>query len=199
MNGRVIEEIREVLRIVFEKLPIEDVTQDLLRAGSLILCKRFVPGNHSGVVNAGYGEKDLFPSLVAYECECVINNRLRYAETDHVKIGITQEFLLASVNPFAQPEMVNRFMEGVDPRYQDAIGSYVSQLLTKGYPDKIAQALGGKVTDQLQESVRNELVELGSKLAEDFEEQLTHYRQREFIGPVVDSVGSMPKDELGHG
>jgi len=191
------KEIEEALQSVFEKLPIEEVREQLVHSGSLILCKRFARSNYSGVVISGYGEKDLFPSLVAYECECVINNRLRYIETTRTKIGITQDSAtLSSVNPFAQREMVNRFMEGVDPRYRDAVESYILQLLTKGYPDKIAHALGGKVSAELQESVRKELMELGSKLAEDFDAQLTEFRQREFIDPVIDSVAYMPKDEL---
>lgn len=190
------KEIRDAVLAVFEKLPVDDLIHELIRAGSLILCKRYWRGNYSGVVIAGYGEKDLFPSLIAYECECVINGRLRYIETNHTKIGLDQESSLASVNPFAQREMVNRFMEGVDPRYREEIESYISELLTKGYPEKIAQALGGKVAEELRTSVRNELVELGSKLAGDFQAELADYRQREFIGPVIDSVASMPKDEL---
>jgi hypothetical protein len=82
------KEIRQALQAVFEKLPIEEVSEQLLHVGSLILCKKFARTNYSGVVIAGYGEKDLFPSLVAYECECVINNRLRYVQTNLSKIGI---------------------------------------------------------------------------------------------------------------
>jgi hypothetical protein len=189
-------QIREALQAVLENLPTQDVMPELLRAGALILCKQFARANYSGIVIAGYGEKDLFPSLISYECECVINNRLRYIETDRVEIGIVHDQLYASVNPFAQREMVNRFMEGVDPRYGDVVESYVSELLTKGYPERIAQALGGKVADELRESVRKELTQLGTKLSEDFQAQLANYRQREFVRPVIDSVGSMPKEDL---
>lgn len=189
-------EIQAALQAVFEKLPIAEVSEQLLHAGSLILCKKFARKNYSGIVIAGYGEKDLFPSLVAYECECVIGNRLRYVEANHSKIGIAGHESVASVNPFAQREMVNRFMEGVDPRYLYVVESYVSELLMKGYPFKIAQALAGKITDELQETVRKELVELGEKLAEDFKAELNEYRRHQFVQPVIDSVASMPKDEL---
>jgi len=126
----------------------------------------------------------------------VIGNRLRYVEANHSKIGIAGQESVASVNPFAQREMVNRFMEGVDPRYLYVVESYVSELLMKGYPAKIAQALAGKVTDELQETVRKELVKLGEKLAEDFKAELNEYRRHQFVEPVIDSVASMPKDEL---
>ena len=182
------KDIRDVIEEVFEKLPIRECSEQLQRAGSLILCKRFARRDYSGVVIAGYGERDVFPMLLAYECECVINNKLRYIETNRVKIGTTKETLVASVVPFAQREMVNRFMEGVDPKYRESVEGYVSTLLGQGYPNRIAEALTGKISSELQESVRKELVELGGKLAHDFVQGLrtlptdavhqSRYRQR---------------------
>jgi len=120
----------------------------------LILCKKFTRRDYSGIVIAGYGEKDVFPNLLSYECECVINNKLRYIEVNRVRIGTTGQTVIASVNPFAQREMVNRFMEGVDPKYTEEIEKYVSALLTDGYPGKIAEALSGKISTELQDSLR---------------------------------------------
>jgi hypothetical protein len=188
--------IQEVSEEVFEKLPVQECDEQLRRAGSLILCKQFARGGYSGVVIAGYGERDVFPRLLGYQCECVINNKLRYIETHHVTVGTGKDRVLAWVGPFAQREMVNRFMEGVDPKYRETVEGYVSVLLRQGYPAKIAEALDGKISVELQESVRKELVELGNKLAEDFSKGLESYRQDQFIGPVIDSVASLPKDEL---
>ena len=190
------KDIRDTIEDVFEKLPVQECNEQLQRAGSLILCKRFARRDYSGVVIAGYGERDVFPMLLAYECECVINNKLRYIETNRVKIGTTKGTLVASVVPFAQREMVNRFMEGVDPKYRENVEGYVSTLLGQGYPNRIAEALAGKISSELQESVRKELVELGGKLAQDFAQGLEQYRQTQFIDPVIDSVASLPKDEL---
>ncbi|HXZ40019.1 MAG TPA: hypothetical protein VEG68_04715 [Terriglobales bacterium] len=187
------KDIREAIEGIFEKLPIEECREQLQMAGSLILCKKFARPEYSGVVIAGYGEKDVFPTLLAHECECVINNKLRYVETNRQKIGTN---VTAAVVPFAQREMVNRFMEGVDPKYREVVEGYVSALLSKGYPNKIAEALHGKISAELQESVRKELVELGGKLSQDFTNALQEYRQAQFIGPVIDSVASLPKDEL---
>jgi len=188
--------IRDAIQDVFEKLPIERCSEQLQQAGSLILCKKFTRRDYSGIVIAGYGEKDVFPNLLSYECECVINNKLRYIQVNRVRIGTTGQTVIASVNPFAQREMVNRFMEGVDPKYTEEIEKYVSALLTDGYPGKIAEALSGKISTELQDSLRKELTELGSKLAQDFADGLRSYRQSQFIMPVIDSVASLPKDEL---
>jgi len=181
---------------VFEKLPIEECRQDLERAGPLILSKKFARRDYSGVVIAGYGEQDVFPKLLSYECECVVKSKLRYVERDQVKVGTTGDTVIASVNPFAQREMVDRFMEGVDPKYTQEIEKYVSVLLTDGYPRRISEALSGKISPALEESLRKELTELGSKLVQDFAEGLEAYRGSQFVIPVINSVASLPKDEL---
>jgi hypothetical protein len=188
--------ITKVIEEVFEKLPLDYCKTELQQAGSLILCKKFARRNYSGIVIAGYGENDVFPKLICYECECVINNKLRYIEINNVKVGTAEGTVVASVNPFAQREMVNRFMEGVDPKYTQEIEKYVSALLTEGYPEKIAQALSGKISAELEDSLRKELTDLGGKLAQDFADGLQSYRQGQFISPVIDSVASLPKDEL---
>lgn len=190
------KDIQDAIEAVFEKLPIDGCQQQLRRAGALILCKKFDPPGYSGVVIAGYGESDVFPKLLAYQCECVVNNKMRYIETNRVRIGTGKDTLDASVVPFAQREMVNRFMEGVDPKYREAAEGYVSALLSQGYPNKIAEALDGKISAELQESVRHELVELGGKLAQDFTNRLEDFRQSQFIDPVINSVASLPKEDL---
>ena len=113
-----------------------------------------------------------------------------------MRVGTSKETVFAWVGPFAQREMVNRFMEGVDPKYQEVVEGYISALLSQGYPNRIAKALEGKISSDLQESVRRELVELGSKLSQDFTQRLEGYRHSQFISPVIDSVASLPKDEL---
>jgi hypothetical protein len=192
--------IRAVIAEVFEKLPIEECTEQLQHTGPKILCKGTIPYDYSGVVIAGYGEADVFPRRLAYQCECVISNKLRYVETNRVKVGMPttadKDHVVAWVGPFAQREMVNRFMEGVDPKYTEAVEGYVSALLARLYPNRIAEALSGKISGDLQESLRKELIELGHKLAQDFAEGLRGYRRSEFINPVIDSVASLPKDEL---
>jgi len=185
-----------VIEEIFEKLPIESCRQDLNQAGPLILCKKFARRDYSGIVIAGYGENDVFPKLLSYECECVISNKLRYIEMNNVRIGTTDDTVVASVNPFAQREMVNRFMEGVDPKYTEEIEKYVATLLTEGYPRRIAEALSTKISTELQDALRKELTELGAKLVQDFAEGLESYRRSQFISPVIDSVASLPKDEL---
>jgi hypothetical protein len=67
-----------------------------------LITKDIFPSNTSGVVFAGFGEKEIFPSVISVQTEGVFFNRLkRQAGETH---SITFESIAAIV-PFAQSEM----------------------------------------------------------------------------------------------
>lgn len=66
----------------------------------------------TGVVVAGFGSEELFPTLVSFEVYGVIGNRLTYVRTNNVDIDRNGD--RARVLPFAQREMVERFLYGLD-------------------------------------------------------------------------------------
>jgi len=66
---------------IFEKLPISATSVNQLREISASLfSKDIFPANISGVVIAGFGEKEPFPSLKSFDVEGIVNNRLKYKE-----------------------------------------------------------------------------------------------------------------------
>lgn len=93
--------------------------QEKVRAfAELVVRKKQSSTNHSGLVVAGFGEKELLPSLVSYEVDGIIGGKLKLVErynfdTTRKNRGI--------ITPFAQTDMVYRFMEGIDPVYVDQL------------------------------------------------------------------------------
>lgn len=69
----------------------------------------------SGIVIAGFGESDIYPSVMAYLIEGVANNRLKYKQTGETQISSD---MTAAIVPFAQHKMVYTFMEGIHPDYR---------------------------------------------------------------------------------
>jgi len=64
----------------------------------------------SGIVIAGFGEKDIFPSLISFYIDGVIDNRLIYKDDVHSKIDFDRR---SSIVPFAQRNEIKAFIEGV--------------------------------------------------------------------------------------
>jgi hypothetical protein len=114
-NKNILEKYEEVIdRVredVFEKLPISRRDFNRLKKTAASLFSKFPEGigkeDLSGVVVAGFGEKDTFPSLESFDIEGIVNNKLKYGEHHTGKIDFE---VGASIIPFAQKEMVYTFM-----------------------------------------------------------------------------------------
>lgn len=97
----------------------------LYRAAELELSKRVPDHAATGVVVAGFGHKEMFPALVSFELYGMVDGRLRYAKADEVRIGQGDE--KARVLPFAQKEMVDRFLYGIDDDIQERFDEFCAR------------------------------------------------------------------------
>jgi hypothetical protein len=116
-----------VRQIVVAGFPDADEGQHdlLVRAAELELSKRVPEHSTTGVVVAGFGHEEMFPALVSFELYGVVDGRLRYAKADDVRIGFKNE--KARVLPFAQKDMVDRFLYGIDEDIQERFDEFCAQ------------------------------------------------------------------------
>ena len=79
---------------VLEQLPIPDPARAQLKEIPFLLFGKFagprdpVSQNFSGMVIAGFGEKEIFPSLVTYAIEGRLSGALKYKEIENKKITL---------------------------------------------------------------------------------------------------------------
>ena len=117
--------INELIDHCFHDLEINDSIRQSLHgilAASIKSNQR--SSGYSGLVFAGFGEDEMFPSLVEVVTDGAIGNTIKaYRKNcvDLARIG-TQ----ASINAFAQHEMVGRFMNGVDTDFVHYLTDYLS-------------------------------------------------------------------------
>lgn len=184
--------IKRAKHKVFEKLPIPQHLYKKLRliAGLLFTKDKFRLSS-SGIVIAGFGEKDSFPSLRAFMLEAIVNDRMKYKLTQSGDITMELE---AWVAPFAQDEMVRTFMEGIDPRYKSVLDSVFLEFFDK-YHDIIAKHVPG-MSARAQSAYAKKLKKMGGQLFQDYAQKMTDYRQEKHINPIVEIVASLPKDDL---
>ena len=189
--------IEKVLQSVFQKLPIAACSKQLLRAGALMLCNKYLDPDFSGIVIAGFGEQDFFPVLLHFQCDGVINKKLRYTKVDEVRIGpeLTGA-VMGSIRPFAQCEMVDRFMEGIDGTYRKFVEGQVLALLSEEYPKRIATVLSGKISRDNQQGLSAQLVALAKELMKGFAETLDQFQQDQFVQGILDNVATLPTPDL---
>ena len=147
----------------------------------------------SGVVIAGFGEEQLFPSLSALIVSGISDDRLKYRQFEgkSADIGIQNG---SAIIPFAQEEMVQSFMVGIDPEFRGVLLGAVNGML-KDYPTTIIDNVKG-ITEQERKRLRDDTAKASQRIFEEFLGKLNDIGRTTFIAPVINTVASMPKSEL---
>lgn len=149
----------------------------------------------SGVVIAGFGEKDIFPSVITYELKGIIDGTFIHAERSIEEIGLVSGSV--KLVPFAQSEEVYAFMFGHN-KLVNIVQDSMEDIFDKGDPGKKADTdklvdLSERVINYRKEQSANIVsgIELLGKteLAEVAEAfiKLTVLRKR--VTPVLETVG----------
>jgi hypothetical protein len=177
----------------FLKLPLSRANRKQLQRIAVGLfvkdTSRFI--ETSGVVVAGFGESELYPSLVSYQVECVVNDRLKYIEYNKAKID---HHTTASVLPFAQREMVVSFMEGISPDYQDSIKAFIATFLDK-YPEELIKRFT-HLRPAERKLVLQEMKKDGASVASQLWQNLNEWAAENSINPIVTAGAILPTEEL---
>lgn len=180
---------------VFERLPLnEAVTDHLVEVGIAAFTRAWLPSLPltSGVVVAGYGASDVFPRLRHLEIHGILGGHLLYDHRLNVDISTRDS---ARVVPFAQQQMVYRFMEGIDPDYRDFIEDEFAEVWAKS----LRAVLHG-ITELTREQREHYSTVAASQAEAELRRylaRLREYGRTHFADPVMDMVSSLPKDELG--
>jgi hypothetical protein len=187
------KDISYSLKRVFEKLPLPTASIKKLTKNAInIFCKTLFPQNYSGLVIAGFGEKETFPSVLAYQVECVINNRLKYNRLAEKSTKINFDDT-AIVIPFAQEDVVCTFVEGTDPFYQKKVETFVTNIISQ-YQSEITAKLNINKTKKAKLS--KALLDFGKKAEKEFRARLLEHRRKNHVDPLLAVVEVLTKDEL---
>ncbi|EKY8185623.1 TPA: hypothetical protein IXT79_001041 [Enterococcus faecium] len=97
-----------------------------------IIIRDDVYSSPTGIVIAGYGKKDIFPKLYSYNMFGFVINNLKYSEYKSAQIGNDNGSLRSTILPFAQSDVVNTVVQGVDPQITNYLSSQVNNFDDKG-------------------------------------------------------------------
>jgi hypothetical protein len=181
-----------VTEIAAEQLQMASQDQQL-RAVSVVevVMRKSVHGAQTtGMVIAGFGADELFPTLISFELSGAFGGRLRYRELEAVDIDRDGE--RARVLPFAQREMVERFLYGLDNSIERRIGSQSEESVSL-ISRRVLERLDMDETDmeQLTASVRDAESEFNRGLDDTFAAIRAQSRSE-----IEDMVEFMPKPEM---
>ena len=180
---------------VLEQLPLTGLLDRLKELVLFPIIKDRWTG-FSGVVIAGFGKRDIFPCLHSYWIEAIFHKKARL----YFQEGLSNDMNKtgqASIIPFAQREVVERFIKGVDPEYKQEFHNYLRTLLTESYPNKIVEQMREHgVADSELRDAKAALISIGRKVTEEFDSAWEGFEFQKYVSPVLDIVADLPKDEL---
>jgi hypothetical protein len=186
--------ITEVIANVFEKLPINDCIEKLRGLATFRITRDYWIDS-CGLVFAGFGRLDVLPCVKSYVAEAVIHNRVRFVATPSLSNDMN-EGSGASIMPFAQAEIVYRFIQGIDPEYKQEVRKYLRTLLTEEYPERLLETFKSHLSEEDQRNAVAELIKLGRAITGDFDAEWEKLEGKKYVGPVLDIVADLPKEDL---
>lgn len=180
--------------MITERLPPVDDEQrgKLISIGQMALTKAIMSRSKTGIVIAGFGSSELFPTLISFEIDGVVCDHLKFIQTNH--IDIDRSGPKARVLPFAQKEMVERFLYGLDGDIQKQISSFCKETVPN---------IKTQILDKLDFSDDADKQQLNTNAEEAEEAFLKGLREQAFEqirsqseAEIEDMVEFMPKPEL---
>ncbi len=183
------EAITEIINIVFEGVVFRDTIRPIIDElyWNYFKSLNFI-GRETGLVFGGYGEKQIYPSICAIRVAEVIDNRLRYKPDLSNEISDNNT---GSILPYAQTDVINMFIKGIDPDIEKTYIASIQKTLEK-YNHSIAEILE---TDNkpLADAIRKMDI---SKLVEDLIDEILDIKQQTQISPTVETVSILSKEDL---
>lgn len=184
--------ILQVQKEHFKKLTLTQskVLLDIAIMFFLKYSEEYEGSNVSGVVVAGFGKKEIFPSIKSFEIDGIANNVLKYKEDKQPKINSENS---AGIVPFAQKEMVYSFMEGINPQLEMQMYDIIYKIIT-AYPKILLNELIND--DKSKEQLGKKLTQISKDLKGKIFDSLEHFRTNMFVQPVLTVVKILSKSEL---
>lgn len=164
------------------------IEEDEEGEGSLRKFISIINNNYTGIVFAGFGENEIFPSIREYWINGYIH-----------KLNSSDEIVSRSsaIIPFAQDEMVHRFMDGIDPDYESFLENCLFNLRDDLRKNLICNFIDelNKYNETEKESLRIKLINLFKNFPVEFKTNFESEKKM-YSEDITEVVRMLPKGEL---
>lgn len=147
----------------------------------------------TGIVFAGYGSKDIYPSILTIYISGAFDRRMRYYFSYDDDSDSIDNDNTATIIPYAQVDVMLTLMKGIHPGLRRLVESKHQESLDKA-KEKILKAIKEagctkKIIAKVEETDLSDLQ--GS-----YEETLDQFIQDEFVDGIVDAVNSFNIEDM---
>lgn len=169
-----------------EEFSLSNTDTDLVEEIVLAcLLKEQPTGTETGFAIAGFGNNEIFPQLQSFEFEySVYGVHKLFPKITNVSGKFAQ------IVPFAQTEMIETFVQG----RARSLDGFLRHFIGEFFNDQKVEA--AKMPTQQAQAIQDFLDDMNSRLVAQFTSKLTQFTDDNHVGPLMNTVASMPKEEL---
>lgn len=165
------------------------VDEDLIKTiNENVFLREVCPVGLTGLVFAGYGEEETFPSLIDYSVGNVINGVLAKKKRSS---DIISKRNCSAIRPFAQTDVMMTLLSGIAPRVRNIYLESLAKSFEK-FKETLASTIQ-KFNQPLSESIKALDITPVSTM---FLLSSMQAQQKEYINPFVSSVSNLEKNDL---
>lgn len=175
-----------------------DLKMKLIRIGNLVISKDIFSSLYSGVVVAGYGENDIFPTIEEYYIEGLISNNLKYKINNITKISaeVSDDTITSAIVPFAQQDMVQTFIRGMDNDLKGNLFGNI-ELYLNNYSNFIQEWYkNNNIEHILSQDEIGVIDSIGREILKTLSDNFNKLQYTEHIEPVIDMIDMLNKEDL---
>ena len=159
------------------------------------LSAKLVTSFNTGLVFVGYGEDEIYPSLYPINISLAIDSRLRYYWDDDNIAQITEHGHGAVIVPFAQIDVTQTIIRGINPTFQDIIYNVIDKSI-KSFSGVITNILDkNKSTITVSTAVKN--LDLNT-IIRDITVQINKQMRETYTDPLMNTIVSLDKEDMAN-
>lgn len=154
------------------------------------------PPSSSGIVISGFGEKEIYPSIVCYNLSLVFQNT-NNGEKDSRSHTISENNSAAIV-PFAQSDDICSFIEGMAPRLASYFNLVLKEVLCnqlkKRFFEEVEKTIA--LSEKQKESVFNHVGKICNGAYSEIIDKFKEKQATDYTRPIINATDFLNKEEL---
>ena len=174
------ESLARLLEIVYSTFAF--MTEDLSQMGR---------GSYAGLIVAGFGEDELLPSCIEYHVEGLFEGVLKNREVSSRRILDSED---SYIRPFAQTDMSDTFLLGINPDLTDQLHDLVGHTLFE-YVEELIESLD-RYSSQEKAFLSESLGSSVDLAAESFVQTVVNRAIEQHLDEIIDVTSFMPKGQI---
>ncbi len=150
---------------------------------------------NTGLVFVGYGEDEIYPSLFPINVSFGMDGHLRYYLDESNVAKISDHGPTAVISPFAQLDVTQTIIRGINPSFQDIIYNVIGKSI-HSFSDTITNILDTHPSTAMVSSAIKSLDK--DSIIRDITLQINKEMRETYTDPLLNTVVSLDKEDMAN-